>query len=238
MLAAIDFGPGIEDAWSKITTAVPKLVSFLLILVIGTIVARIITSGIRKVLKAVKFDQKMERVGVEKFVARTGLSSSKLIARIVKLVLSWIVLTTAFASFGANNPISQFLTSVINYVPKALVAIVILGITAAVADKVGDAMRRGVAAAKFPAITARIAPIAIWVLGGFAAIDQLGVAASTTRTLFQAMLAIIVGSGIVAIGGGGIAPMRKQWENFIAKQAAANSAAQTPADGWPVSSSN
>jgi Conserved TM helix len=187
------------------------------------------------VLKKVNFDKKMEKVGVEKFVARTGLSSSALLGRIVKLVLTWIVWTTAFATFGPSNPVSKFLTSVINYVPKAIVAVVILGVTAALAGFVGDVMKRGVAAAKFPPLTARVAPVAVWVIGGFAAVDQLGVAASTTHTLFQALMAVIVGSAIVAVGGGGIAPMRKQWENVIAKQAKAN--ASTPLvseDGWPV----
>lgn len=56
--------------------------------------------------------------------------------------------------------------------------------------------------------------------GRFAAVDQLGVAATTTHSLLQAMLAVIVGSAIVAIGGGGIAPMRKRWEDVIAKQKA------------------
>lgn len=236
MLAKIDYGSGLTDAWTKIATLVPKLVAFLAIVVIGSIVARIITSAVKKVLKKVKFDQKMEKVGVEKYVARTGLSSSGLLARIVKIVLSWVIWTTAFATFGPNNPVSKFLNSAISYVPKAIVAVVILGVTAALAGFVGDAMRRGVAAAKFPAITARIAPIAVWVIGGFAAVDQLGVAQSTTHTLFQAMLAILVGSGIVAIGGGGIAPMRKIWETTIAKQQAANAAAATVTteDGWPV----
>lgn len=234
MLAKIDFGPGIQDAWSKITTTVPKLVSFLLVLVIGTIVAKIIASAIRRVLKAVKFDQKMERVGVERYVARTGMSSTNLVSRIVKVVLTWIVWTTAFATFGPANPVSKFLTSVINYVPKAIVAVVILGVTAALAGFVGDVMNRSVAAAKFPPITARIAPIAIWVLGGFAAVDQLGVAKSTTHTLFQALMAVLVGSAIVAVGGGGIAPMRKQWETMIAKQQAKSSVTVATEEGWPV----
>jgi hypothetical protein len=48
-------------------------------------------------------------------------------------------------------------------------------------------------------------------------------------------MAVIVGSAIVAVGGGGIAPMRKQWESVIAKQA--KGSASTPLvseDGWPV----
>ena len=35
--------------------------------------------------------------------------------------------------------------------------------------------------------------------------------------LFYAALAIIVGSAVIAIGGGGITPMRSQWEKALSK---------------------
>ncbi len=35
--------------------------------------------------------------------------------------------------------------------------------------------------------------------------------------LFYAALAIIVGSSVIAIGGGGITPMRTQWEKALSK---------------------
>ena len=105
--------------------------------------------------------------------------------------------------FGENNPVSKFLTSVINYVPKAVVAIVILGITAALARFVGDLVQRGTAAAKFPPVLAKIAPIAVWVIGVFAAVDQLGIAKNVVSDLFRAILVVIAGSAVIAIGGGG-----------------------------------
>lgn len=237
MFAKIDYTSGIQDAFSKIATTVPKLISFLLVVIIGMIVARFITSIVKRLLKTAKFDQRMGKVGVEAYVARTGSSSSKLVAGAVRLLLMFVVWTTAFATFGPANPISKFLNSTISYMPKAIVAIVILGITAALARFVGDVVSRASNAAKFPPFVAKIAPIAIWVLGGFAAVDQLGVAANITHTLFQAMLAVLVGSAIVAIGGGGILPMRKQWEDMIARQQASkNAMVATPEhdQSWPI----
>jgi outer membrane murein-binding lipoprotein Lpp len=59
---------------------------------------------------------------------------------------------------------------------------------------------------------ARGAGVAILVVGIFAALNQLEIAPEIVNGLFYAILAIIVGSAIVAVGGGGIQTMRRYWE--------------------------
>ena len=51
---------------------------------------------------------------------------------------------------------------------------------------------------------ARAAGIAVLVLGAFAALNQLEIAPEIVNGLFYAMLIAIVGSVVVAFGGGGI----------------------------------
>jgi hypothetical protein len=55
----------------------------------------------------------------------------------------------------------------------------------------------------------------VLVIGVFAALDQLSIAPSITTGLFYALLAIVAGSAIVAIGGGGIVPMRSRVERWL-----------------------
>ena len=47
--------------------------------------------------------------------------------------------------------------------------------------------------------------------------NQLQIAPAIVTGLFYALLAIIVGVTVIAIGGGGIGPMRSRWENALAK---------------------
>jgi len=54
-------------------------------------------------------------------------------------------------------------------------------------------------------------------IGLFAALSQLEIATPIVNGLFYAALAIIVGSAVIAIGGGGITPMRSQWEKALSK---------------------
>jgi hypothetical protein len=46
----------------------------------------------------------------------------------------------------------------------------------------------------------------------FAALDQLEIAPAIVTGLFYALLAIVVGSAVVAVGGGGIKTMSRYWD--------------------------
>ncbi|MEJ7562147.1 MAG: hypothetical protein WKF45_06440, partial [Ilumatobacteraceae bacterium] len=59
--------------------------------------------------------------------------------------------------------------------------------------------------------------VAILVVGIFAALNQLQIAPAIVTGLFYAVLAMVVGVTVIAVGGGGIAPMRSRWENTLAK---------------------
>src|SRR4029453_15609471 len=61
-------------------------------------------------------------------------------------------------------------------------------------------------------IMAKGAGIAVLVFGAFAALDQLQIAPRVVTGLWYAILAIVVGSAGVAIGGGGIKTMAPYWE--------------------------
>jgi hypothetical protein len=59
---------------------------------------------------------------------------------------------------------------------------------------------------------AKAAGLSILVLGIFMALSQLQIAPAIVNALFYAILAIIVGSAVVAVGGGGIRTMQRYWE--------------------------
>jgi len=59
---------------------------------------------------------------------------------------------------------------------------------------------------------ARGAGMAILIVGVFAALNQLKIAPEIVNGLYYAILIAIVGSTIVAVGGGGIRTMQRYWE--------------------------
>jgi hypothetical protein len=216
VVAAIDFEGGFENAWNSIITFVPKLLGFLLILVIGYFVAKAIEKILDRLLERVGFDRLVERGGLKTALARSKLDPSSILARIVFYVAFLFVLQLAFGVFGPN-PISDLLEGIIAFLPKLFVAILILVIAAAVATGAKTLVESMLGGLSYGRTLAMVAAAAIWVVGIAAALNQIEIAPEIVNGLFYAMLALVVGVGIVAIGGGGIQPMRERWQRALSR---------------------
>jgi hypothetical protein len=210
-MIAIDFQQGLEDAWSSIATFVPKLLGFLVILLIGYFVAKALQKIVAAVLERVGFDRLVERGSLKAALARSKTDASDVLGLIVFWTAFLIVLQLAFGVFG-SNPVSDMIASLVAYLPNVFVAVVILVIAAAIAKVVADILAATLGAVEGGTWIARGAGVAILVVGVFAALNQLQIAPAIVNGLFYAMLAVIVGSAIVAVGGGGIKTMQRYWE--------------------------
>ncbi len=214
-ILAIEFAGGIEDAWSSIASFVPKLLGFLVILVIGYIIAKVISKIANKALDKVGLDQAVERGGVKKVMARTEWDPSDIVGKIIFYALMLIVLQLAFGVFG-TNPVSDLIEGIIAYLPKVFAAIIILIVAAAVAAVVKEVIEASLGGLSYGKGLAAGASTAIIIVGIFAALDQLNIAPQIVTGLFYAMLAIVVGVAVIAVGGGGIKAMQGRWENVMA----------------------
>ena len=211
MPLAVDFQAGVSDAWSSVITFVPKLVAALLVLLAGYLVARVVAGVLNKVLERVGFDRAVERGGIRQALARSKYDPSDIIAKVVFWLIFLVTLQLAFGLFGPN-PISDLLKGLIAYLPNVLVAILIVVVAAAIAKAVTDLLTSLLGSVSAGQLIAKGAGIAILVFAAFAALDQLKIAPRIVTGLWYAILAIVVGSAVVAIGGGGIRTMQRYLE--------------------------
>lgn len=216
MVGAIEFSRGIEDAWANVAAFIPRLLGFLAVLLIGWFVVKAIAKIADKVLERVGFDDAVERGGVKKALERSQYDASTLVSKVIFYTLFLIVLQVAFGVFG-TNPVSDLLAGVIAYLPKVLVAIVIVVVASAIAAGVKEIVEASLGGLSYGRSLAIGASATIVVIGFFAALNQLQIAPAIVNGLFYAALAIIVGSSVIAIGGGGIQPMRSQWEKVLTR---------------------
>jgi hypothetical protein len=211
MPLAVDYQGGIENAWSNVITFVPKLLAALLILLVGYFVAKAVAGILNKVLERVGFDRVVERGGVRQVLARSKYDASDILAKLAFWTIMLLVLQLAFGVFGAN-PVSDLLRGLIAYLPNVFVAILILVIAAAIARAVTDLLSNLLGTVQGGQVLAKGAGVAILVFAIFAALDQLNIAPRIVTGLWYALLAAVVGSVIVAVGGGGIRTMQRYWE--------------------------
>ena len=211
----VDYSTGISNAWSNVATFVPKLVVFLLILIIGYFIAKILARVLNGILERVGFDKAVERGGVGRALESSKYDASDILAKLLFYTIMLFVLSTAFGVFGPN-PISGYLQAVIGYLPKVFVAIVIVVIASAVAAGAKTLIEGSLGGLSYGKILANAASVLILAFGIIAALDQLQIAQNVVNGILYATLAAVVGVVVVAVGGGGIIPMRARWESALA----------------------
>jgi hypothetical protein len=216
MPLAVDFQGSVTSAWSNVITFVPKLAAALLIILVGYLIAKVIAGILNKVLERVGFDRAAERGGIKQALARSKYDPSDIIAKLAFWLIFLVTLQIAFGVFGPN-PVSDLLKGLIAYLPNVFVAILIIVVAAAIARAVSDLLTSLLSSVSGGQLIAKGAGIAILVFAAFAALDQLQIAPRIVTGLWYAILAIVVGSAVVAIGGGGIKTMQRYWERATTK---------------------
>ena len=180
-------------------------------MIVGYFIAKLLAKVVDGLLERVGFDRWVERGALKEALARSKFDASDIMSTIVFWAGMLLVLQLAFGVFGPN-PVSDLIHDMIAFLPNVFVAVLILVIAAALAKVVTDLLSATLGAVSGGRWIARAAGIAILVVGVFAALNQVNIAPEIVNGLFYAMLAIIVGSAIVAVGGGGIRTMQRYWE--------------------------
>ena len=204
----------LSDALRSVALFVPKLLAFLVILVVGYLVAKFLAKAVDKLLERVGFDRAVERGGIKKALAKSSYDASGIVGKLVYYALMLFVLQMAFGVFGPN-PISELLTGVIAFVPKLIVAIVIVVITAAIATALRELITTTLGGLSYGKVLANVVAVFVLGLGIIAALNQVGIATTVTLPVLITVLATIGGILVVGVGGGLIRPMQSRWEQYL-----------------------
>lgn len=219
----IDFGSSITDAFTDLASFVPKLIAFLLILVIGMFIAKFIRRLIVKLLAKIRFDSYIDKAGIGAPLERAGFADSgRFVAQIFYLLIGLLVLKLSLSAFG-DNAISDALDDLVAFIPKLIVAGIIIIVTGLVANAVGDMLRPAVSHLSYGPLLARVIGGAIWMVGIFAALDQIQFAQDIVDTLFTAIVGSLSAILIIKFGVGGIWSARDHfWPKVYEKVSGAN----------------
>lgn len=206
----------LQNGLAVVVAFVPLALLFLLILIVGLIVAKLLSKGVEKLLERVGFDRLVERGGIKKALAGSKLDASDIVGKIIYYTLVLFVLQFAFGVFGPN-PVSDLLEGIIAFLPKIIVAIIIIVIASAIAAGAKTLIQNTLSGLSYGKVLANIAAIFIIFLGVTAALNQIEVATTVTTPILIAVLAIIAGVIIVGAGGGLIKPMQQRWEAWLTR---------------------
>ena len=190
----------------QIAVFLPKFAVALGVLIAGLLLAKLARFAIIKGLRAVNFNVLTERAGMEEFMKQGGIETDT--TAILGLLIYWAVilaaLIIAFNSLGLTY-ITELLGHVVLFVPKVMVALLILAFGAYFARFVGKAVIRYCKniAIQDSDILGKLAQYAIMTFVVLIALDQINVGGDIVRQSFLIILAGIVLALALAFGLGG-----------------------------------
>ena len=173
----------------------PRILLAVVVLIAGWLVAKLVRFAVDKALRAINFQVLTERAGMDGFLRNGGIQSDT--TELFALLCYWLVILAAlivgFNSLGLAY-VTDLLARVVLFVPKVMVALVILAFGAYFARVVGE-----VVSAYFrnvhmqdADILGRIARYALLTFVVLIALDQVNVGGDIVRQTFLIILAGVV----------------------------------------------
>jgi flagellar biosynthesis protein FliQ len=195
----------------------PRLAIALIVLVVGYFIAKAVKYAIVRGLRAINFNVMTERAGIDGFLRAGGIRSDG--TEILALLFYWVVILIAlvigFNSLGLAY-ITDLLSQVLLFVPKVMVAMLILAFGAYFAGFIGHAVTAYCKKVRLQdaELLGRICQYAILVFVILIALDQVNVGGEIVRQTFLIVLAGVVFALALAFGLGGkdwAAEMLERW---------------------------
>jgi hypothetical protein len=193
-------------ALALLFTFVPKLIGFLVILLVGYIVAAALSRAITFLLRKVGFDRISTRIGLTRLEQQMGLKmdTAGILGRIVYWFIFLIFLVPAVDALGLTA-VSTILSQILGYIPNVFVAILILFLGTLAATFVADIVRGATSSANVgnPNIFANIARYAIIAFVAIVALEQLNIGSALLNILFTAVVGAAALAFALSFGLGG-----------------------------------
>jgi hypothetical protein len=209
-------------AMAMFLSAIPKIIGFAVILIVGWLLASLVEKGVAAVLRAVRFNDLAAKSGLAGFVNKMNAGGASMAtthgshhragaldpAGMIGLVAKWFVrLIAAVVAFDALGlpAVSEVLRDLLLWLPNVVVALVVLVIGGLAARALSNLVRGAATEADLSNanLLAKIASALVWAFAIVVAVNQIGIATELVNTLFMAFVgAIALGLGL-AFGLGG-----------------------------------
>jgi hypothetical protein len=200
----MNLGDSFQNATDSFFEFLPNLLGFLVILLVGFVVAKLVQGVARKVLQKMGMDDKLRQSDASKYIDRVmpGASPSNGIGR----VLFWLIFVFfLFSAVGALKipALTGFMNSVLTYLPNVIVAIAIFVVAALISGGVAAGVARVMGDTPTGKIVATVVPALVMVIAMFMILEQLQIAPEIVRIAFAATMGALALGLALAFGLGG-----------------------------------
>ncbi len=204
MLASIHIAQSLQRALDGLLGFIPNLLGFLVILLVGFLIARVVKGVVTKVLQKAKLDHALHSGQSGQYVEKLspGASPSALIGGVVFWLIFLFVLSAAIGALKIPA-VTAFMDTVLSYLPNVIAAVIIFVIAGAIAAAVGGAAAKLMGDTPTGKVVGTAIPALVMGIAVFMALNQLRIAPAIVQITYTALLGSVALGAALAFGLGG-----------------------------------
>jgi len=203
-LAAVKIGDSLQQGLDAFFGFIPNLLGFLVILLIGWIIAKVVRTVVNKLMDRLGVDRALHRSDAGQYVERVSPGAKP--SHLIGAVAYWFIFLFALsAAIGALKiaALTQFIAQVQAFLPNIIVAVLIFVIAAALAGAVAGAVQKLMGDTPTGKVVTAVVPGLILAIGMFMVLNQLHIAQEIVTITYAMLLGMLALAGALAFGLGG-----------------------------------
>jgi hypothetical protein len=181
-----------QSIWAEFIAVAPKVLIALLVLVIGWIIAGILKKIVMSIFNTLKIDTALDAAGLDTLTARAGykLNSGAFVGTLVKWFVIIVFFVAALDMLNLDQATNFLSAVVLGYLPRVIVAVLILFGGFILASFIEKLVVAGVRATRFASaeVLGKFAHYAILIFTVLAALNQMEIAPELVQMLFAGLV--------------------------------------------------
>ena len=216
--AAVNIGDSVQQALDNFFAFVPRLVGFLLILLIGYIVARVVKGILTKVLERAGLDRALHTGSTGQYVNQVAPDVKP--SRTIGAIAFWFIflgaISIAVSQLGIAA-LTDFVASIAAYLPNVIAAILIFVVAGVVAAAVGGLVARTMGDTPTGKVVGSVVPVLVMAIATFMILNQLQIATEIVTITYAALIGGVFLAMALAFGLGGRSVAQRMLEDAYDK---------------------
>jgi hypothetical protein len=202
--AAVEISESLQRGIDDLIGFLPRLIGFLLIVLIGYLVAKALSKVVALALEKLGTDRALTSGTSGEYVEKLApdVSPSNLIGRVVFWFIMLGVLSIAISSLGIAA-LNDFLADVFSYLPNVVAAILIGVIAVAIAGAVARLVTSALGETPIGRLLATALPALVMAIAVFMILNQLRIATEIVTITYAAVMGALALGMALAFGLGG-----------------------------------
>jgi hypothetical protein len=202
--AAVKLGDSVQQALDNVFAFLPKLIGFLIILVIGWLIARLVKGLLTKGLQKAGLDRALHSGPAAQYVNSVAPDTSP--SRLVGSIAFWFIFLGALAIAVSQLGIAaldNFVASIGAYLPNVIAAVLIFVVAGAVAAAVTGLVARTMGDTPTGKVVGAVVPVLVMAIATFMILNQLQIATEIVTITYAALVGGVFLAMALAFGLGG-----------------------------------